>query len=89
MKTHLFICAILLAVEAAAAPLLSLDFNHRTNSTPAATQPGFIPFLITSNLSIVSPQTNATMRMIGPYRVTPVGDVYTATIPGDQLSSKQ
>lgn len=49
-----------------AAPLLSIDFNCRTN---VQTQPGFSSFVITSAGSDSSPQTNATMRTFGAYRV--------------------
>ena len=62
---------LMLAAPLHAAPLLSIDFDCRTN---VQTQPGFSSFLITSNISLSSPQTNATMRMFGAYRVTLTGN---------------
>jgi len=64
----------LLALPAAGAPLLSIDFNHRTNNPTLFTQAGFTSFVINSNTSPTSPQTNATMRTIGTNRVTLTGN---------------
>ncbi|HKQ38428.1 MAG TPA: hypothetical protein VJ063_10155 [Verrucomicrobiae bacterium] len=69
MNTRLILCGIALAASARAAPLLSIDFNCRTNAASTNTQPGFNAFLITSNVSISALQTNETVRTFGAYRV--------------------
>jgi hypothetical protein len=53
---------------------LSIDFNHRTNNSATTTFPGFTPFVITSNIADTVEQTNATMRTIGPFRITLTGN---------------
>ena len=72
MRVPFFVLALAASVDAA--PLLSIDFDCRTNSGPAHTQPGFSSFLITSNISDSTQQTNATMRTFGAYRVTLSGN---------------
>lgn len=69
MKAHVIFCLIGLAASVRAAPLLSIDFNCRTNSFSTNTQPGFTAFLIDSNISISALQSNETVRTIGSYRV--------------------
>ena len=69
MNARVLICLVSLAVQAHAAPLLSIDFNCRANSAATNTQPGFSSFLITSNISANTAQTNATVRTFGAYRV--------------------
>jgi hypothetical protein len=67
MIARVLLCSLLLTAAVTAAPLLSIDFDCRTN---VQTQPGFSSFLITSNISASTSQTNATMRTFGSYRVT-------------------
>jgi hypothetical protein len=74
MIARTFLCVIWLAIPGQGAPLLSIDFNHRTNNPATTTQPGFTSFVITSNVSPTSAQTNATIRMIGTNRVTLYGN---------------
>jgi len=75
MNGRIWVWLNLLTLPAAAAPLLSIDFNHRTNNLALFTQPGFTSFLINSNISsATSPQTNATVRMVGTNRVTLTGN---------------
>lgn len=69
MNTRVLVCVAALALPGRAAPLLSIDFNCRANSAATNTQPGFSSFLITSNISASTPQTNATVRTFGTYRV--------------------
>jgi hypothetical protein len=73
-RVYAIVCGLALALSAQGAPLLSIDFNHRTNDPAATTFPGFASFLINSNISATTEQTNATMRTIGPYRITLTGN---------------
>ena len=50
--------------------LLALDFNERGVDPALATQPGFTPFLINSNISSLTIQTQATTRVFGEISVT-------------------
>ena len=69
MKSRVIFLVIGLVASVRGAPLLSIDFNCRTNSGSTNTQPGFSSFLITSNISISALQTNETVRTFGAYRV--------------------
>ena len=69
MNLRPFLCLLALPLAVRAAPLLSIDFNCRTNSAATNTQSGFSSFLITSNVSISAFQTNETVRMFGTNRV--------------------
>jgi hypothetical protein len=70
MTARALVCVIFVALPASAAPLLSIDFNHRLNDPVTSTHAGFTSFMISSNVSETSPQTNATIRTIGTNRVT-------------------
>lgn len=50
--------------------LLALDFNKRANDPALLTQPGFTPFVISSNGSTTAIQTQATTRVYGGISVT-------------------
>src|SRR5688572_20979604 len=65
------LCVLALAATASAAPLLSVDFNCRTNVQVA---PGFTSFLINSNIGPSIAQTNPTVRLVGPLRLTLTGN---------------
>ena len=62
-----FLAVVATTATATAAPFLSVDFNCRTNPL---TFPGFTGFVINSNISPATVQTNPTTRTIGPYRLT-------------------
>jgi hypothetical protein len=51
-------------------PLLALDFNERGVNPDLITQPGFTPFLSSSNGSVTAIQTQATTRVFGGIGVT-------------------
>src|SRR4051812_1665709 len=55
-----------------AQPLLSVDFNLRTDNQTTMTQPGFTNFII-GNVGGNIQQTNATVRTLGGYTVTIAG----------------
>ncbi|HTD85908.1 MAG TPA: hypothetical protein VK850_04970 [Candidatus Binatia bacterium] len=69
MNVRVLLWLVALPLAARAAPLLSIDFNCRTNSGSAQMQPGFSSFLITSNVSASTLQTNETLRTVGTNRV--------------------
>src|SRR5687767_5028485 len=75
-RLHVILCVLVLALALTgkAAPFLSIDFNHRTNNPATATFPGFTSFIITSNISVTTDQTNATIRTIDGYRITLTGN---------------
>ncbi len=50
--------------------VLKLDFNDRSGNPTADTFPGFTSFLINSNLSDATAQTNPTVRIYGPITVS-------------------
>jgi hypothetical protein len=70
MGLRVFVCGILMAVPAHAAPLLSIDFNHRLNTPAGSTQAGFTSFIINSNSSATAVQSNTTVRLIGTHQVS-------------------
>lgn len=73
MNSRLNICiCVLLATEGvlSAQPVLKLDFNDRSGNPATNTAAGFTSFLINSNISAASPQTNATVRTFGALTVT-------------------
>jgi hypothetical protein len=53
-----------------ASPLLSIDFNVRGQDPTGTTQPGFQSFIINSNISTVTIQTQATTRVYGGLSVS-------------------
>jgi hypothetical protein len=75
-RLHGILCVLVLALALTgnAAPFLSIDFNHRTNNPATTTFPGFTSFIITSNISVTTDQTNATIRTIDGYRITLTGN---------------
>jgi hypothetical protein len=73
MISRLNVCmCVLLAIGglADAQPVLKLDFNDRSGNPATNTAVGFTSFLINSNISATSPQTNATVRTFGALTVT-------------------
>lgn len=64
---HFNLCLLAFSLSLPAAPLLSIEFNCRTNPIPSA---GFVSFLINSNISISAVQTNPATRTIGTNRIT-------------------
>ncbi len=56
--------------DASTTTLLSLDINERVVDESLITQPGFLPFVINSNISTSVVQTQATTRVFGNISVT-------------------
>ena len=58
------------SVGVTVATLLALDFNERVTNAATVTQAGFTSFVINSNVSVITIQTQATTRVFGAITVT-------------------
>ena len=58
------------SVGVTVASLLALDFNERVTNAATVTQAGFTSFVINSNVSVTTIQTQATVRVFGGITVT-------------------
>ena len=76
---QIFWILVAMVAAAPAQTVLRLDFNDRSGNPAADTFPGFISFVINSNLSDTAAQTNATVRTFGAITVTLSG---TGVNPG-------
>lgn len=71
-------------------PMLSIDVNDRSSSATGLTQAGFSCFVINSNVSATTIQTQATVRVFGGITFTvpnTLGCCYNDTLRNDPLDN--